>query len=216
MSETIVPAAAAEDRFRDVEEALGRRIEQLEQENQRMRRITRTGLIGVGVAFGVSLVVLAVFGTGGSSALSADTVEATRFVLRDPGGREQGEWVAAQDGSSRFVLRDSDGRERLRLSLQPDGATGVSFTDDGGRARAALALLPDQTANLVFADRGGRTRAVLGYSPDEDAFRIAFGDGRGEERAWLGVAPSGQPGFSLTEDRPAAAPAEAAGDPETP
>lgn len=211
MSETTTaaPAAPPEDLVRELEAVLGRRIELVESENQRLRRMNRLALIGVAAAFGVSAAVLVVSGTGRST-LTAETVEAQRFVLRGPAGETRGEWRAGEGGASELALQDGEGRTRIRLGMLPDGAAGVSLADAGGHSRVALGLLPDQTASLVFADRTGRTRSVLGYSA-EDAVNLVFADRRGVTRAGLGIDAAGQPSFTLLEEQ-----AAAAGDPEPP
>lgn len=206
MSETTTaaPAAPPVELVRELEAVLGRRIEVVEHENQRLRRMNRLALAGVAAAFGVSAAVLLASGVGRST-LSVSAVEAERFVLRTPGGDTRGEWRVAEGGSPELVLRDADGRTRAKLAMLPDGSTGISFADASGNSRAALGLLPDQTTSLVFADRGGRTRAVLGYSPD-GAMTLVFADRSGATRAGLGVDAAGRANLTLVEDRAIAEP----------
>jgi len=207
MSETTIGALAAappEEQLRGVEEVLGRRMEMVERENQRLRRLNQYSLAGCALAMGLSAAVLVVAGVGRSTVL-ARTVEAERFVLRSPSGDARGEWRMGDGGSSELVLRGGNGKTQVKLGILPDGSSGLSLADAGGSSRAALGLLPDQTTSLVFADRSGRTRAVLGYSPD-GAMTLVFADRSGATRAGLGVDAAGRANLTLVEDQAAAEP----------
>lgn len=207
MSETTSGAAVAglpEEHLRDVEEVLGRRMEMVERENQRLRRLNQYSLAGCALALGLSAAVLVVAGTG-RSAVQAQTVEAERFVLRSPAGDARGEWRMGEGGASELVLRGGNGKTQVKLGILADGSSGLSLADAGGSSRAALGLLPDQTTSLVFADRTGRTRAVLGYSPD-GAMTLVFADRAGVTRAGLGVDATGRANLTLTEDQAAPEP----------
>lgn len=201
MSETTMgaPAALPEEHLRDVEAVLGRRMEMVERENQRLRRLNQYSLAGCALAMGLSAAVLVVAGAGRST-VQAETVEAERFVLRAPSGDARGEWRMGEGASSELVLRGGDGKTQVKLGILPDGSSGLSLADAGGSSRAALGLLPDQTTSLVFADRGGRTRAVLGYSPD-GAMTLVFADRAGTTRAGLGVDAAGRANLTLVEDQ---------------
>jgi hypothetical protein len=205
MSETTTaPAAAPEELVRELEAVLARRIEVVENENQRLRRMNRVALGGAAAAVGLSAVLLLASGIGRST-VSASTVEAERFVLRTPAGETRGEWRMGEGGATELVIRDGDGRTRVRLGMLPDGSTGLSFADAGGNSRAALGLLADQTTSLVFADRGGRTRAVLGYSAD-DAVNLVFADRRGATRAGMGIDAAGRGSLTLADEAVSASP----------
>ncbi len=186
------------ERLGDLEEVLGRRMERVERENQRLRRLGQFALVGCALALGLSAAVLVVAGAG-RSAVRARTVEAERFVLRAPTGEVRGEWRLGDGGSTELVLRGGSGRTQVRLGILADGSSGLSLADAGGSSRAALGLLPDQTTSLVFADRGGRTRAVLGYSPD-GAMTLVFADRSGVTRAGLGVDAAGRANLTLVEE----------------
>lgn len=188
-----------EEMVRELGAVLGRRIEEVERENLRLRRTNRYALVGIAAMLGMSAVVVVAAGMGRSS-VSAEVVEAERFVLRTPSGETRGEWRMGESGSSELVLQDANGRSRVRLGLLPDGSTGLSFADGSGNSRAALGLLPDQTTSLVFADRTGRTRAVLGYSPD-DAITLVFADRSGVTKAGLGIDAAGQANLTLLEEQ---------------
>lgn len=196
--------APPEEMVRDLETVLARRMEQVELENQRLRRLNRFSLVGSALALGMSAAVLVVAGAGRST-VAAESVSAERFVLLGPDGKTRGGWEVGADGSSKLVLHDGSGRSRVGLQALPDGSAGLALADGNGNSRAVLGLLPDQTASLVFADRTGRTRAVFGYSPD-DAVNLAFTDRSGVTRAELGVAAAGEASFTLLEEQAAPEP----------
>jgi hypothetical protein len=185
---------------RELEAVLGRRVDALERENERLKRF---GTIAMGVgALMLLITTVMLISIRVNAGQVQEVVEANRFVLRDGDGHIRALIGVNQDNSSRLVLQDRDGRERLRLTLLADGSPGVSFTDREGKSRAVLGLLPDETATLVFADRWGKTRAVLGLSPDESS-TLVFADRNGETRVGVGVEADGSAGVTLYENEPA-------------
>jgi hypothetical protein len=205
-------AADPHDLIRELEAVLGRRVDELERDNRRLRR--RSLLLGGGVmtALGFSAVLL--FTAATSDSRVADVIQANRFVLRDADGQIRGSFGLTPEGGSRMVLQDPTGRERMRMTLLADGSPGMSFTDSEGRSRVVLGFLPDETANLVFADRLGRTRAVFGLMPDESS-TLVFADRHGDTRVGLGIDLNGSAGLTLldAEGTPAAT-ETSAGSPE--
>jgi hypothetical protein len=196
----------AQDMVRELAAVLGRRVDELERENGRLRRSAFV-MMGLG-----ALLLLITSGMLASmhrnEARVAEVVEAKRFVLRDGEGHVRAVIGVNPDNSSRFVLQDRDGHERLRMSLLADGSPGMAFSDRTGKARAVLGVLADETSTLVFADRSGRTRAVLGLSSDE-ASTLVFADRYGEMRVGVGVESDGSAGVTLFE-KDTAQPAEPA------
>ena len=174
------------------------RIEELEREYRRLRRLTTTLLIGVGVVLGLGAAFVAVSAKHGMPGTVADVVAAHSFVLRGEDGTIRGVWGTQEDGSLRLVFQDGAGRPRTKLDLLADGASGLSFADSTGHPRAVFAFLPDQSASLVLADGGGKTRTVLGISPDGEA-TILFADRNGSTRAGLGVDTRGSGTFTLID-----------------
>lgn len=190
---------------RELEAVLGRRVDALERENQRLKRY---GTLTTALVGGMLLLNAAMLGAmRAREGRVADVVEARRFVLRDADGHVRSVLAVGNDGAARLVLQDRDGRERLKMALLADGSPGMSFADREGRSRAVLGLLADETSTLVFADRSGKTRAVLGLSPDESS-TLVFADRNGETRVGLGVEADGSSGLTVFEKEPAhAAPA---------
>jgi hypothetical protein len=189
-------AVGSADLVREIEAVLGRRVDELEVENVRLRRQSR--LLGAGVvialaaSLGMSLLVYL------ERSRVADMVQAQQFVLRDGAGHVRAVLGPTAEGGSRFSMQDRNGRDRLRITLLADGSPGMSFADTEGRSRAVLAFLPDETANLVFADPTGRTRAVFGLMPDGST-TLVFADRAGETRVGIGVDHEGGAGLTVFE-----------------
>lgn len=195
------------DLMREVEAVLVRRVEEVERENDRLKRRGVALMIGTGVALGLSALALAAGLARDSNDHVAGVLQAQKFVLRDSDGMIRGLLENTDNGGARFVLQDRDGRERMKLTLLSDGSPGLTFADREGESRAVLGLLPDETANLVFADQAGRTRAVLGLSADESP-TLVFADRNGITRLGMSVGPGGEPDFTLFErEQTGAAPA---------
>jgi hypothetical protein len=197
-----------QDLVRELEAVLGRRVDDLEKENQKLKRNGTLMMGAVALMLLVTTVMLISMRISAGSV--AEVVEANRFVLRDGDGHIRALIGVNQDNAARIVLQDRDGRERLRMSLLPDGSPGVSFADREGRSRAVLGLLPDETSTLVFADRWGKSRAVLGLSSDESS-TLVFADRNGETRVGVGVESDGTAGMTLFDREPV----RANGDPAT-
>lgn len=193
---------SATERIREIEAVLGRRMEHLERENERLRRRGIVLWLVIASAVGLSIATLLLVAARGRPERVAEAVQAHRFVLRSPADVERGIWEMDDDGAVRLVLRDDAGRERMRLMLLADGSPGVTLSDDRGRTRVVLGYLPDGATNLAMADASGRTRAVLGLSARGEG-SLLMTDREGTTRALLALDPSGAPDFTLY--RPAAA-----------
>lgn len=203
--------SSAQDLVREVEGILSRRMEHLERENSKLKKLIALVSAGVGVALALCFGLLMVGFRG-----VGETVEASRFSLRDEAGLVRGMFELDEKGTPQIVLRDRDGRERAKLALIADGSPGLTLADREGRSRVVLGVLPDQTANLAFADAGGKTRSVLGLAPNGSS-TLVFADRAGETRVGVGVDATGQPGITLYEtDQPSpeAVPADSAAVPE--
>jgi hypothetical protein len=188
-------AVRLDDVLREMEAVLLRRVDQVERENARLRRLAT--IFGAGLAVALLLPIALVFGRGGGDEV-ADVLQARSFVLRDENGVARGALEMARDGGVVLTLRDSDARDRARLSLLADGSPGLTFADREGRTRAVLGVLPDQTSTLVFADQSGRSRAVLGVTQDQSS-TLVFADRFGETRVGVGVDGDGTPNVTLFE-----------------
>lgn len=181
---------------REIELAVVRRLEAVERENRRLRRLSGVLLAGLAILLGLTASLLAVYAR--QAGATADVVQAQRFVLRDGDGLIRAVLGVQPDGSTRFALQDRDGRPRLQLTLLGDGSPGIALKDRDGRNRAVLALPPDDMAQIVFADREGYNRASLGLSVDHGS-TLMLADPTGEPRAFLAVGVDGTPSLLLYE-----------------
>lgn len=188
-----------QDLVREMEAALVRRLERVEQENAQLRQRSRLFTLGGAAVAGILTLLLIGRLASAFSGGTADVVEARRFVLRDGDGVVRGVWEMTDNGASRLVLRDRDARERVRLTLLPDGSPGLTLADRNGRSRTVLGLLPDQTTTLTFADQAGKARTVLGV-PSDGSSTLVFADASGETRVSVGVDAAGKPGVTVFEN----------------
>ena len=172
------------DQKREASAELARRLDRVEHEYRRLRRV-----LLVGLAVGAVAATVVTFAVRRASA--REVVEARSFALRDNTGRVRGFFGIATDGSPQFVLQDDSGAARLRLTVLGDGSPGLALIDAKGRSRAALGLLADETITLAFADPQGTTRAVLGLTAGEGA-SLALADSSGATRAGMGVSADGR------------------------
>src|SRR5690606_41369765 len=120
---------------REIELAVARRLEAIERENRRLRRLTGILLAGLAILLGLTASLLVVYARQASA--TADVVQAQRFVLRDQDGLIRAILGVQPDGSTRFALQDRDGRPRLQLTLLGDGSPGVALKDREEIGRAA-------------------------------------------------------------------------------
>jgi hypothetical protein len=192
------------------------RLDALEADNQRLRRMTTALFLAAGLLVGLCVALVVVAARRGLPGSIASVVESESFIVKDTDGNVRGAWGVADDGAMRLVLQDAAGRAALNLTLLSDGSPGITFTDSAGQSRLVLGLLPDQTTTLVFADQNGRTRTVLGLAPDGSS-SLAFADRDGDTRAGLGLDQRGIGTFTLQERPtfeapPEAAPADTTGD----
>ncbi len=176
--------------------AIVRRMEDLERDNRRLRRLGTYMLVGIGTLLGLTTAVIVVAARHGMPGLVAEVTEARSFQLRDADGQVRATLGLNKKGAAQLALQDVTGRERLRLSVLADGSSGMAFVDSAGASRIVMGLLPDQTSTIVLADHAGKTRTVLGLSPN-GASTIVFADAGGITRAGLGVDPRGLGTFTL-------------------
>ena len=180
---------------RRFEEAMHLRMNHIEKENQRLRRLIM--VLGVALAGVTGLASMGLIQARSSQ--TQRVVQATEFRLTGEDGVPRGMWRLLEDGTSSLTLNDQNGLGRVRFAVLPDGAPGVSFTDAKGKSRVVISLLPDMTGTLVFADESGTTRTVLGLAADGSS-TLMFADAAGTARASIGVAADGVPDFSIIDN----------------
>src|SRR3954471_18670952 len=98
------------------------RLEELEDDNRRLRRLTAMMGVGMAMLLGLGVALLVFSARYGLPGTTASEVAAKQFTLRDPQGRVRGVWGSGSDGSTRLVMQDPAGRPRVKLTLLGDGS----------------------------------------------------------------------------------------------
>jgi hypothetical protein len=113
------------------QEHLARRLDRLERENQRLKRLGALALIG--------LAALVIMGQA-TSAPVANTIEAERFILRDASGNARASLGVRPDGTAALALADDTHQERAVFTVTAQGLAAVELSERSGRLRAGLAV----------------------------------------------------------------------------
>jgi hypothetical protein len=201
----------------ELEKGLISRIQDLERETRRYRRLWIAMVIVFCIVLGLGIALVMLAGRHSLPGQVAEVVEARQFQIRDEQGAVRGAWGIDQDGALRLTLLAPNSKAAVTMTVLKGGAPGLTFADTSGHARGVLALLPDETLSLTFADRSGLTRSVLGLNPEGSA-TLVFADRTGATRAGMGVDSRGNGTFTLMDrrgasqmesDAPASAPAPA-------
>jgi hypothetical protein len=188
----------------ELERGLMTRIQDLERETRRYRRLWIATVIVLAILLGLGTAVVIMARQHTLPGQVADVVEAHQFQIRDTEGNARGAWGIDQDGALRLTLLAPNSKAAVTMTVLKGGAPGLTFSDTSGKARGVLALLPDETLSLTFADRNGMTRSVLGLNPEGSA-TLVFADKTGMTRAGLGVDSRGSGTFTLMDRRGAQA-----------
>jgi hypothetical protein len=184
--------------LRDLELLFTSRIEHLERENRRLRRLWMGMLVSVALLLGLATALVVVSARHGLPGTVADVIEAREFLLRDASGAVRGSWASQPDGSARFMFQAPASKAGLSLSVLKGGASGITVRDSAGRSRAVLGLLPDQTVSLLFADENGTTRTVLSLVRGGSS-TLVFADRSGSAKVGMGVDSRGQSTLTLPD-----------------
>ena len=146
------------------------RLEKLERELARGRRVNQWFLAAIGV------IVIAWVLSG---------------VLRSRAAEPQVDKTTVKEVLAKgFAVEDENGNVRAALGMGEDGPA-LRLFDEKGNPCVALFVLKD-APGLVLYDDSGRDRAVLGVLKDGPWFSLF--DENGKERATLGTAKTGTPG----------------------
>jgi hypothetical protein len=178
------------------------RVETVERENRRLRRLWVSSLISIAVLLGLATALVIVSARHGLPGTVADVIESRQFLLRDADGMVRGAWGTLPDGTMRLSLQAPGSKAGVSLTALKSGASGLTFSDSSGRSRGVFGILPDETLSLTFGDRTGMTRTSLGLNPEGSA-TLVFADRSGAMRAGMGVDSRGAGTFSVV-DRPGA------------
>jgi hypothetical protein len=195
-----------EQRIRhEFERSMLLRVETVEREGRRLRRLWVASLISIAVLLGLATALVIVSARHGLPGTVADVIESRQFLLRDADGMVRGAWGTLPDGTMRLSLQAPGSRAGVTLTALKGGASGLTFSDSSGRSRGVFGILPDETLSLTFGDRTGMTRTALGLNPEGSA-TLVFADRSGAMRAGLGVDSRGAGTFTVVEHPGARAP----------
>jgi hypothetical protein len=106
-------------------EALVRRLERVERENRRLKRI------GFAVLAGITALVL--MGQAKPDKV-AEVVEAEKFVLREPSGKLRASLGVGADGVASLSLTDRAEKPHAVLAASRDGSAALIFYDKDGKS----------------------------------------------------------------------------------
>ena len=193
-----IPTPEPRPRPPDAGRPLTERLETVERENRRLRRLGLMMIIGIGVLLGLTSAIMVIAARHGMPGMVPQVAEARKFLLRDRDGRIRGTWGTNEEGMAQLLLQDTTGRTRMRFSVLEDGSSGLAFVDSVNNARIVVGILPDESANIVLADQGGKTRAVLGIAPNGST-TLVFADRGGATKAGIGVDTRGLGTLNLVE-----------------
>jgi hypothetical protein len=138
-------------------DVLARRVERLERESRRWKRVASLGLV---LAAAAALL-------GQAAPLGpAKVVDAERFNVRDPAGNLRAILGTSPDGATSLLLYNPAGVHQAGLGVMADGTASIFLGNPAGRTVTELTLYRDGTPSLIFRDRAGKTRALLGAASD--------------------------------------------------
>lgn len=159
-------------------DAILRRIDALEGANRRLQRLGTLALVlvALGAAAGAKL------------ADGPKVVEAERFVVRDPDGKERASLGIGKDGRPGLVLYDAGGKERARLTLQKDGAMLALVGD----AESYVGLAVGKLGPALMLEGEDRKRSSVLSTQS-----LGLRDSKGATSCSLGLSETGTPHLAL-------------------
>lgn len=126
-------------------ESVDQRLDRLEWENRRLKR--------VGVVLLVGLSALPLMGQI-SPSKGARVIQAEQFVALDKEGHARAKVVEAE----RFVVVDKDGHTRAYLGDLPDSSPIFALTTKTGKPRVSLSVEADESVRLELLDPSNTQR----------------------------------------------------------
>ncbi len=144
------------------------RLERLETQNRRLRRLTTLAL-----DVGAAGLLVGIPRAGHAGPDKEKAIEAERLVLRDREGHQRVVLAAEADEA---VLRFFDREERPRVVLTSK-PPGLALSDEHGNVRAYLYQL-GYGAGVDIRDRQGKVRAWLGERKEGPALQLLDQQGK--------------------------------------
>jgi hypothetical protein len=118
---------------------LARRVQHLETQNRRLKRV------GIGLAALAGAITLC-----SAALVVCDTVYGERFVIRDSGGREKAFITAYETrGLPQFTMMNQKGQKALTLGVAEDGRSFLEVADASGKpVRSYFAIGAEGNATI--------------------------------------------------------------------
>lgn len=127
------------------------RLEKVERQNRRMKRIGFAGFLCVGAVFLV--------GAQGNKPEVLEEIRAKRFVVIDDKGRERTVMYATAD-TNNFIMSDENGTQRIHLWAQKDRMY-MALLSRGKKAYLRMGYREGQALALVLVNHKGRAKQFL-------------------------------------------------------
>jgi hypothetical protein len=123
-----------------------RRLESLEKENRRIKRIGALALFGA-----VALVVMGQAEPGNVGKV----IEAERFVVRDSSGSVSAVLGVIPNGNMGLEIRDKNGKAGLALSMGVSRNPALRLDGQDGKTGIALGIRSNNTPGVEFYGKDG-------------------------------------------------------------
>jgi hypothetical protein len=162
-------------------EALWSRLELLERQN---RRIKRLGTILIFIAGSIFLM--------GQAAKTSRPVEATKFILKNAKGKKKAELGIRLDGPE-LAFYDDKEQTLLSIGLLEEGPGFLVFSSDGKKIASLSSTATGPTLSL--GDQNGVKRLNLSVVDGSPAVGLLGTEG--DAKAALGLTPTGNPFVQL-------------------
>jgi hypothetical protein len=170
------------------------RLEKLERENKRFRRLGVTAVVvaaalagmyatrtvplrdHAGVPGVVKAHELEIVDSRGKARIKLTTVMGGTYVtLLDSQGTTREGMFLGSDGSPHIALDDAQVKARLSMDVDSDGSPNVSLSDAQGQVPLDLGVGSDGSSEVRLSDTHGMPRAVVGVLADGSPYVTLLG-----------------------------------------
>lgn len=124
-----------------------RRLDHLEKENRRIKRLAAAALLGA--------VALVVMGQAKPASI-AKVLEAERFVVRDTSGSVGAVLGVTPDGNMGLEIRDKNGKAGVALGMGTGRNPALRLDGQDGKTGIALGIRSDNSPALEFYGKDGK------------------------------------------------------------
>lgn len=196
--------------------ALAARVESLETQNRRLRRLG--GLAVVVLAAGLLMGQAA---KQDQPATARRIIEAESFVLKGPDGEMRGLWSVIPSGETQLTLWSKDHSVHALMDVAPSdasltlsgegampcatlhtansGSTGLNLLDKDGKTRGRWTVNPNGVTRLALFDKNAK-RCINSSVLPEGAPMLSLSDQAGKGGVELSTTPDGPLGLTLTDE----------------